>query len=89
MIDTIKPVRDLVMVEKQEASKTTASGIVINADPTEATKSTVLALGPEVSDQIKIGDTIILDYNQAWKTKYDGKEYYLVPEKSVIGVLNI
>lgn len=85
----LEPVRDLVMVEKHEANKTTASGIVIGADPGEATKSTVLALGPEVSDQVKIGDIVILDYNQAWRTKYEGKEYYFVPEKSIIGVLDI
>jgi co-chaperonin GroES (HSP10) len=85
----LEPVRDLVMVEKQQPNKTTASGIVITADPAEATKSTVLAVGPNVSDQIKVGDTIILDYNQAWRTKYDGKDYYFVPEKSVIGVLDI
>jgi len=84
----LEPVRNLVMIEKIEGEKTTASGLIVGSDPTEAQQNTVLAVGPSVSDQVSVGDKIIVDYNKAWRTKYAGKEYLFIEEPNIICVVD-
>jgi chaperonin GroES len=80
----LTPIKNLVMVEKLEEENKTESGIIVKADPTEASRATVLALGPECENAVAVGDVVILDYNKAWQVKYQSKVYYFLEEKNII-----
>jgi len=80
----LTPMKNLIMIERIEKEKTTASGLIVGADPAEATTAKVLALGPETSNDVAIDDELIVDYNKAYQVKYEGKTYHFIDPKFII-----
>jgi len=80
----LTPMNNLIMLERIEKEKTTASGLIVSADPSEASKAKVLAKGPQADDTIDIGDELIVDYNKGYQVKYEGKTYHFLDPKFVI-----
>jgi co-chaperonin GroES (HSP10) len=71
-------------MELIEKENVTESGIVLtSANSEEASRGLVLAIGPNVLD-VKEGDTVLPNWNQARKVKHDNKEYFIVSEKEIV-----
>ena len=68
----IKPLHDYVLLEKVEAEKKTASGIVL----TEASKATVA-----------VNDKVVYKKYSGTEVKVDDVEYILVPESDILGIM--
>ena len=82
----LTPINNLIMVERDEKETKTESGIIVGQDHSQAQTATVLALGPDAGDAVKVGDKVILDYSKAWQVKYEGKMYHFLEPKFVIAV---
>jgi co-chaperonin GroES (HSP10) len=79
----IKPIKKNVLVELQEKSKETESGIILTvADRDEVSKGLVVEIGPDVTE-VKIGDMVMPNWSAARKVSYIDKEYYIVPEEEI------
>ena len=90
---TIKPLADRVLVEPLEAETKTASGIIIPDTAKEKPqKGTVIAVGPGkytlsgelMPTQVKVGDLVVLPTMGFTKLPFDGEEYYVGPENSIL-----
>ena len=82
----ITPLKDRVIIELVQKETTTASGIVLSsADPAEANRGKVIAVGQEVLD-VKVGNVILANWNKATKSKVDQDEFYIIKEEDIIAV---
>jgi len=82
----ITPLKDRVIIELVQKETVTSSGIVLSsADPQEANRGIVLAVGAEVLD-VKVGDVILANWNKATKSKVDQDEFYIIKEEDIIAV---
>ena len=91
----IKPMFDCVYIE-QEVEK--HDGLIVMPKSTEKKlfQGTVVAVGPGVrtdhGDWIKlclnVGDRVLFGEYSGQKVQYEGKEYLMMREKDVIGVLD-
>ena len=80
----LAPIKKYVILELIEKEKTTSSGLILTkADPNEANRGLVLAIGPEVTD-VKVGDEVLPNWNQGRNVKYDGKNIWVVPEEHIV-----
>ena len=80
----LSPIKKNVIVELIQKEKVTASGIVLaSADRDEVSRGVVIAIGPDVTD-VAVDDVILANWNAARKTKYEDKEYYIVPEDQIV-----
>lgn len=80
----IKPIKKNVLVELQEKSKETASGIILtSADRDEVSKGLVIETGPDVTE-VKSGDMVMPNWSAARKVNYNDKEYYIVSEEEIV-----
>jgi chaperonin GroES len=80
---SVRPLKDNVIIERQEKEQVSAGGIVLpGGDREVADKAVVVAIGPEVTD-IKEGDVVLVNWNKA--SKIDEK-VYKVSFEDVIGI---
>jgi len=87
MAVTIKPLSDKVVAEQLEAEIKTASGIYLPDKAQEKPKlARVVAVGEKVK-QVKVGDQIIYEEYSGTNVKLDGKEYVIVKEEKVLGIV--
>jgi co-chaperonin GroES (HSP10) len=80
----LKPINNLIMVEREEKETKTASGLIVGVDHSQAQTAVVLAKGPDADDSISVGDKVILDYGKAWQVKYNDKIYHFIEPKFII-----
>jgi chaperonin GroES len=85
--EVIKPLHNKIVIEEVVHENTSASGIVLagnaNAD---IKRSCVLAIGDKVED-VKVGDTLIVDWQFASKSSYNNKTIFIIKETDVIAVI--
>jgi co-chaperonin GroES (HSP10) len=82
----LKPLKNNVIIELIEKEKVTQSGIVLaSADPHEANKAKVIAVGSDVTDVVE-GDIILPNWNAAKKSKFDDNEFYVIDAEEIVGV---
>ena len=80
----LKPIRKNIVVELIEKEKVTEAGIILtSADSSEVSRGLVLAMGDECGD-IKVGDTILPNWQKARPTKFEGADFYIVNEDDVV-----
>lgn len=93
---TLKPLRENVVVVREEADARSAGGIVIPDSAKEKPmRGTVIAVGPgrvlpngEVKAlDVKKGDTILFGGYAGSDVKLDGKDYLIVGESEILAVL--
>jgi len=65
----IKPLSSKIAVERIEAIKQSAGGIILQRTE-EPERAKVLALGPEVTE-VEVGDVVLLNWNGAIKSGED------------------
>ena len=96
-MSVIKPLHDLVVVERVAAEEKTASGIVL---PTVAAEkpdlAIVIAVGPgkalengnTANMSVKTGDKILLGKYTGQNVKFDHKEYIIVRESEILAIVS-
>jgi chaperonin GroES len=92
----VKPLQDRVLVERVEVEEKTAGGIIIPDSATEKPdegiikstgKGKVLKDGKVMPLEVKKGDRIIFGKYSGTDVKVDGKEYLLMREDDILGVI--
>jgi len=91
----VRPIRDLVVVTKEDGDKVSAGGIHLVASVDKASVGTVLAVGSGylsengtiVPLEVKVGDRVTFNKQGAQETTINGEVVYLVREDSLLCVL--
>ncbi len=93
----IKPLGDRVLVEAEEKGEETRSGIIIPKNSEEGGGATtigkVIAVGDGretdngtvIKPKVEIGQRVVFSWGE--KVEIEGKEYHLVGESSLLGIL--
>ena len=96
-MESIRPLHDRVVVERSEAEKKTAGGIVLPDNAKEKPKlGTVIAVGPGRSLEngevkaldVKKNDQVLFGGYAGSEVKVDGKEYLILTEGEILAVIN-
>ena len=96
-MESIRPLHDRVVVERNEAEKKTAGGIVLPDNAKEKPKEgTVIAVGSgrllengEVKAlEVKKDDRVLFDAYAGSEVKLDGKDYLILTEKEILAVVH-
>jgi chaperonin GroES len=92
----MKPLHNRILVERLNAEQTTASGIIIPDTAKEKPQEgKVVAIGAGALDKagkripmdVKVGDKILFAKYGGAEIKLDGKEYLMMKEEDVLGVV--
>ena len=83
------PIKSKVLIELLEKETTTPGGIVLAIpDREDINKAKVIAIGDKVQD-VQVGDTVLVNWNQAVETKYDkDHKYYIIDEEGIVLVFD-
>jgi chaperonin GroES len=93
----ITPLADYVVAQQEEAESKTASGLYLPDKAAEKPKiAKVLAVGPgrvgddneRIKPEVKVGDRVIYGGYSITEFKHDGKEYLLIKEENIYGIIN-
>ena len=93
---SIKPLHDRVVVERVEAEEKTASGIVLPGSATEKPDmgiviavgdGKVLDNGSKIAMNVKVGDKIIFGKYSGQTVKMNSKEYLVMREDDILGIV--
>ena len=80
----LKPINDFIIVELIEKKKVTQSGIILtSADPTEANRGLVHAVGPKVTEVV-VGEQILPNWNAGRKVTVEGIDYFMFRESDIV-----
>lgn len=86
ILTRFKPVNTKLLVETIEAATTTKSGLIIpNMAQDAPQQGNVLASDSSVA---KAGDTVVFGKYAGLTIKLDGKEYLIMGEEEILGVLS-
>jgi chaperonin GroES len=87
----LKPLADRVLIEPVPAEEKTASGIIIPDTAKEKPlKGKVIAVGNGKPDEpltVKVGDTVIYGQYSGTEIKLEGKDYLIMKESDVYGIV--
>ena len=82
----LQPLRDLVLVKREEKENTTSdSGIIISTEKEKLPAGTVKAAGPEST--LNEGDSILFSKFAGTEITEDGEAYLLMKEEDVLAVV--
>lgn len=82
-----QPLGKRVLIERVEEATTTASGIIIPDNAKEKPlNGKVIAVSKDVED-IVVNDTVIFGKYTGSELTLDGKEYLIMEDKEILGVL--
>lgn len=80
----LAPIKNNIILELIEKEKTSSGGIILTkADPNEANRGKVLAIGPMV-ENVALGDEVLPDWNKGRKVKYDDRFIWVVSEDDIV-----
>lgn len=83
----LKPLKERVFAEFVEEAEKSAGGIIIpDAAKEKPQRAKVLAVGGEVKE-VKVGDTILFEKYSGSKLKSSDKEYLVIKEEDILGVV--
>ena len=92
----VRPLQDRVLVERIEAEKKTAGGIIIPDTNTEKpSEGLIISVGPGRTLEdgssravgVKKGDRVLFEGYGFKEVKVEGKEYLIMREDNLLGVL--
>ena len=75
-----------ILIEKMEASMTTQSGIVLQSQQ-EAPKARILSIGPQVKEDVVVGNIVVVDWSKVGVFSYENQPQYVVDESTILAVL--
>ena len=80
------PIKSKIILKMIEKEKSTESGIVLlSGDPNAPTEGEVVAVAEDI-DCVKVGDHVLVNWNQAVRTKVDNEQLFIVKEDAIIAV---
>ena len=91
-----RPLHDRVLVESLESDEKTAGGIIIPDTAKEKPQEgKVIAVGPGTKTEdgkiipmdVKVGDRVLFGKWSGTEVKIDGKEYSIMKESDIMGVV--
>ena len=91
-----RPLHDRVLVESLESEEKTAGGIIIPDTAKEKPQEgKVIAVGPGAKTEdgkiipmdVKVGDRVLFGKWSGTEVKIDGKEYSIMKESDIMGVV--
>ena len=91
-----RPLHDRVLVESLESEEKTAGGIIIPDTAKEKPQEgKVIAVGPGAKTEdgkiipmdVKVGDQVLFGKWSGTEVKIDGKEYSIMKESDIMGVV--
>lgn len=85
-MNKLKATGTRILIEKVEASTTTAGGIVLQSSQ-EAPRARILSVGPLVKEDVAVGDVIVVDWSKVGVFSYENSKQYVVDESTVLAVL--
>jgi co-chaperonin GroES (HSP10) len=84
----IKPLKKTVAVVRLKNKETSESGLIIKGNiGASIDKAKAIAIGPDVT-LLKVGDTLLVDWNKVNPTTIDGIPTYFLSEDDVAGVFD-
>lgn len=92
----IRPLQDRVVVQRLDEETKTAGGIIIPDNHTEKpSQGKILAVGSGYRNtdgsirllEVKVGDVVLFTKYTGSPVKVDGKEYLVMKEDEILGVL--
>ncbi len=87
----LKPLADRVLIEAAPAETKTASGIIIPDTAKEKPlQGKIVAAGPGKKDEpmtVKVGDSVLYGQYSGTEIKIEGKDYLIMRESDVYGIL--
>ncbi len=96
MSKTIRPLRDRILLSREEETEQVRGGIIIPDSAKEKPqRATVVAVGDgKVLDNgarlqlnVKVGDTVLFGKYSGTEVKVDGTEFIIMKEDEVLGIL--
>ena len=93
----IRPLQDRIIVERIEEETTTAGGIIIpdTVSKEKPQEGKVIAVGPGAKSEdgktipmdVKVGDRVLFGKWSGTEVKVGGKEYSIMKESDIMGVV--
>lgn len=96
MAQSLKPLRDKIVVERSEAEEKTAGGIVLPDTAKDKPKQgrvvavgsgRVLDNGQTKAPELKVGDRVLFGSFAGSEVKVEGKDYLIMAEQEVFAVI--
>jgi len=86
---SFQPLGNRVLIQREEQTNTTASGIIIPDSAKEKPlEGKVIAVGKDaVEDGISEGDIVVFGKFGGTEITIDGKEYLILTSKEILGVM--
>jgi chaperonin GroES len=87
---TLKPIanRLIILPTDQDSEIVMPSGLItLRNEVPPSTVGKVISMGPKVSDDIKVGDTVKYGQHSGAPLPWEGKEYLIMRETELICVL--
>ncbi len=82
------PLGSRLVIKQAVAEETTKSGIVLTGQTKEKPQQAeVIAVGPEVKGELKVGDTVVYSKYAGNAVKVDEVEYIIINEEDILGLL--
>ena len=83
------PLGSRLVIKQAVAEETTKSGIVLTGQTKEKPQQAeVIAVGPEVKGELKVGDTVVYSKYAGNAVKVDEVEYIIINEEDILGLLH-
>jgi co-chaperonin GroES (HSP10) len=81
----IKAIKKRCIIERIEAEKVTAGGIVLQHSQEYNPRAKILSVGEQVTE-VKVGDVIVLDWRNTVPLKYNDQTYFVTEEGNIWAV---
>jgi co-chaperonin GroES (HSP10) len=75
-----------LLIERVEAEKITAGGIVLQHSQ-EVPRARVLDVGPQVKEDIVIGNILVVDWSRVGQVRFENTTHYMVDESTILAVV--
>ena len=93
----VRPLHDRILVRRMAEEEKTAGGIIIpdtakekpqRGEVVATGKGRITEDGKTLPLEVKVGDKVLFSKYSGTELKLDGKEYLMINENDVLGVLN-
>lgn len=75
-----------LLIEKIEADRVSSGGIVLQSAQ-EVPRARVLDVGPQVKEDIVIGNILVVDWSKVGQVRFENTTHYMVDESTVLAVV--
>jgi len=82
----LKALGTRLLIERVEAEKITAGGIVLQHSQ-EVPRARVLDVGPQVKEDIVIGNILVVDWSRVGQVRFENTTHYMVDESTILAVV--